>query len=160
MSNKKGIKNNKKPKKNLVRPKTPLRKDELIISMSYKNWIKGYRGKDITTFTEDEKEFTRNLTYIIYELIPYVYENWSKNMQHCHYISELGGTRSKEAQENKLKATKRDYDKELDKLAEMYKAEDKEEFKKSMSEGSLEFLDRGILNSKAIDDIKKKVKYI
>ena len=42
----------------------------------------------------------------------------------------------------------------------MYKAEDKEEFKKSMSEGSLEFLDRGILNSKSIDDIKKKVKYI
>ena len=64
------------------------------------------------------------------------------------------------AKENKIKATKRDYDKELDKLAEMYKAEDKEEFKKTMSEGSLEFLDRGILNSKSIDDIKKKVKYI
>lgn len=106
MSDKKGIKNNKKPKKNLVRLKTPLRKDELIISMSYKNWIKGYRGKDITTFTEDEKEFTRNLTYIIYELIPYVYENWSKNMQHCHYISELGGTRSKEAQEKYIEVIK------------------------------------------------------
>lgn len=66
----------------------------------------------------------------------------------------------KYAKDNKIKATKRDYDKELDKLAEMYKAEDKEEFKKSMSEGSLEFLDRGILNSKSIDDIKKKVKYI
>lgn len=73
---------------------------------------------------------------------------------------KLGLILEKYAQENKLKATKRDYDKELDKLAEMYKAEDKEEFKKSMSEGSLEFLDRGILNSKAIDDIKKKVKYI
>lgn len=73
---------------------------------------------------------------------------------------KLGLILEKYAKENKLKATKRDYDKELDKLAEMYKAEDKEEFKKSMSEGSLEFLDRGILNSKAIDDIKKKVKYI
>lgn len=73
---------------------------------------------------------------------------------------KLGLILEKYAQENKLKATKRDYDKELDKLAEMYKAEDKEEFKKSMSEGSLEFLDRGILNSKAIDDIKKKVQYI
>jgi len=73
---------------------------------------------------------------------------------------KLGLILEKYAQENKLNATKRDYDKELDKLAEMYKAEDKEEFKKSMSEGSLEFLDRGILNSKAIDDIKKKVKYI
>ena len=73
---------------------------------------------------------------------------------------KLGLILEKYAKENKLKATKRDYDKELDKLAEMYKAEDKEEFKKSMSEGSLEFLDRGILNSKSIDDIKKKVKYI
>lgn len=73
---------------------------------------------------------------------------------------KLGLILEKYAQENKLKATKRDYDKELDKLAEMYKAEDKEQFKKTMSEGSLEFLDRGILNSKAIDDIKKKVKYI
>ena len=73
---------------------------------------------------------------------------------------KLGLILEKYAQENKLKATKRDYDKELDKLAEMYKAEDNEEFKKTMSEGSLEFLDRGILNSKAIDDIKKKVKYI
>lgn len=73
---------------------------------------------------------------------------------------KLGLILEKYAKENKLKATKRDYDKELDKLAEMYKAEDKEEFKKSMSEVSLEFLERGILNSKAIDDIKKKVKYI
>ena len=73
---------------------------------------------------------------------------------------KLGLILEKYANDNKLKATKRDYDKELDKLAEMYKAEDKEEFKKTMSEGSLEFLDRGILNSKAIDDIKKKVKYI
>ncbi len=53
---------------------------------------------------------------------------------------KLGLILEKYAQENKLKATKRDYDKELDKLAEMYKAEDKEEFKKTMSEGSLEFL--------------------
>lgn len=73
---------------------------------------------------------------------------------------KLGLILEKYAKDNKIKATKRDYDKELDKLAEMYKAEDKEEFKKSMSEGSLEFLDRGILNSKSIDDIEKKVKYI
>ncbi len=73
---------------------------------------------------------------------------------------KLGLILEKYAKDNKIKATKRDYDKELDKLAEMYKAEDKEEFKKTMSEGSLEFLDRGILNSKSIDDIKKKVKYI
>lgn len=73
---------------------------------------------------------------------------------------KLGLILEKYAKDNKIKATKRDYDKELDKLAEMYKAEDKEEFKKSMSEGSLEFLDRGILNSKSIDDIKKKVKFI
>ena len=73
---------------------------------------------------------------------------------------KLGLILEKYAKDNKIKATKRDYDKELDKLAEMYKAEDKEEFKKSMSEGSLEFLDRGILNSKSIEDIKKKVKYI
>lgn len=73
---------------------------------------------------------------------------------------KLGLILEKYAKDNKIKATKRDYDKELDKLAERYKAEDKEEFKKSMSEGSLEFLDRGILNSKSIDDIKKKVKYI
>lgn len=73
---------------------------------------------------------------------------------------KLGLILEKYAKENKIKATKRDYDKELDKLAEMYKAEDKDEFKKTMSEGSLEFLDRGILNSKSIDDIKKKVKYI
>lgn len=73
---------------------------------------------------------------------------------------KLGLILEKYAKDNKIKATKRDYDKELDKLADMYKAEDKEEFKKTMSEGSLEFLDRGILNSKSIDDIKKKVKYI
>lgn len=73
---------------------------------------------------------------------------------------KLGLILEKYAKDNKIKATKRDYDKELDKLADMYKTEDKEEFKKSMSEGSLEFLDRGILNSKSIDDIKKKVKYI
>lgn len=73
---------------------------------------------------------------------------------------KLGLILEKYAKDNKIKATKRDYDKELDKLAEMYRAEDKEEFKKTMSEGSLEFLDRGILNSKSIDDIKKKVKYI
>ncbi|WP_215493422.1 trigger factor [Fenollaria sporofastidiosus] len=52
---------------------------------------------------------------------------------------KLGLILEKYAKENKIKATKRDYDKELDKLAEMYKAEDKEEFKKTMSEGSLEF---------------------
>ena len=73
---------------------------------------------------------------------------------------KLGLILEKYAKENKIKATKRDYDKELDKMADMYKAEDKEEFKNKMREGSLEFLDRGILNSKSIDDIKKKIKYI
>lgn len=99
---------------------------------------------------EDYKKYTGNIDEEIKETFKEPAEKRVK----------LGLILEKYAQENKLKATKRDYDKELDKLAEMYKAEDKEEFKKTMSEGSLEFLDRGILNSKAIDDIKKKVKYI
>lgn len=99
---------------------------------------------------EDYKKYTGNIDEEIKETFKEPAEKRVK----------LGLILEKYAQENKLKATKRDYDKELDKLAEMYKAEDKEEFKKTMSEGSLEFLDRGILNSKAIEDIKKKVKYI
>jgi hypothetical protein len=94
----KRVKNNKRPKRNLPRKRTPLRKENLVISMSYKNWIKGYRGNGITTFTENQEEFVKNLVYIIYELIPYVYSHWGRKMQHCHSINELGGDRSREAQ--------------------------------------------------------------
>ncbi|MFM9414116.1 hypothetical protein ACKQTC_07025 [Peptococcus simiae] len=95
------IRNNKRPKNNVTKGKTPLKKKEeekLVISMSYKNWIKGYRGKDITTYTETKEEFVNNLMYIIYTLIPYVYENWGQKMSHCHSINELRGNSSKEAQ--------------------------------------------------------------
>lgn len=91
----KRIRNNKRPKNNVKKIKTPLKKEELVISMSYKNWIKGYRGKDITTYTETEEEFVNNLMYIIYTLIPYVYKNWGQRMPHCHSINEENG---KEAQ--------------------------------------------------------------
>lgn len=74
--------------------------------MSYKNWIKGYKSKNITTFTENQEKFTDNLLYIIYELIPFVYENWGQSIEHCHSINELKGDRSKEAQDKYIEVIK------------------------------------------------------
>ncbi|MBG9986223.1 hypothetical protein HZY91_04870 [Facklamia sp. DSM 111018] len=94
----KRVKNNKKPQKNIKLTKTPLHKQDVIISFSYPNWIKGFKIKDFTTFTKDENEFVNNFIYIMYELIPYVYENWGdRRFGHCHSINELKGKRTEEA---------------------------------------------------------------
>lgn len=99
---KKKVKNNKKPKNKVKITKTPLQKEGLIISFSYPNWIKGVQTKDITTFTESEEEFMSNFIYIMYELVPYVYDNWGRYLPHCHSINQLKKERSREAREKYL----------------------------------------------------------
>lgn len=106
MGKKRKIRNNITPKNNVPKRQTPLRKEDLIISISYKNWIKGYRGKNITTYTENKDEFINNIIHILYELIPYVYKNWGQRINHCHSINELQGDRSKEAQDKYIEVIK------------------------------------------------------
>lgn len=52
-----------------------------------------------------------------------------------------------------------DLDKELDKLAEQYGAEDKEEFKTNMKKGNLEFLKVGVANTRAIELLVENTKF-
>lgn len=58
-----------------------------------------------------------------------------------------------------IEVTEEDIDMELDKMAEQYKAEDKEEFKTKMKEGDLEFLKSGISNTKAIKLLVDNAKF-
>jgi trigger factor len=53
-----------------------------------------------------------------------------------------------------------DLDKELEKLAEQYKQENVEKFVKDMKKGDLGFLKAGISNSKVLDLLNEKVKFI
>ncbi len=100
------VKNTKAPKKNIVN-RTPLKKNHVSISFSYKNWIKGFSNREFSTFTETEREFWDNFIYIMYELIPYVYENWNgQRIAHCHAINDLGGVRSREAKKKYFSAIK------------------------------------------------------
>ena len=53
-----------------------------------------------------------------------------------------------------------DLDKEIEKLAEQYKQENVEKFVKDMKKGDLGFLKAGISNSKVLDLLNEKVKFI
>jgi len=59
-----------------------------------------------------------------------------------------------------VEVTEEDIDKELEKLAEQYKQENTEKFVKDMKKGDLGFLKAGISNSKVLDLLNKKVKFI
>ncbi len=50
-----------------------------------------------------------------------------------------------------IEVTEEDMDKELDKMADSYKQEDKEKFIKDMKKGDLSFLETAIINQKVID---------
>ena len=59
-----------------------------------------------------------------------------------------------------VEVTEEDIDKELEKLAEQYKQENTEKFVKDMKKGDLGFLKAGISNSKVLDLLNEKVKFI
>lgn len=59
----------------------------------------------------------------------------------------------------KLEVLDDDYERELEKLAKVYGKDDEKKFIEEMKKGSLKFLDKGILNGKALDEIKKRVKF-
>jgi trigger factor len=59
-----------------------------------------------------------------------------------------------------VEVTEEDLDKELEKLAEQYKQENKEKFVEDMKKGDLGFLKAGISNSKVLDLLNEKVKFI
>lgn len=59
-----------------------------------------------------------------------------------------------------VEVTEEDIDKELEKLAEQYKQENVEKFVKDMKKGDLGFLKAGISNSKVLDLLNEKVKFI
>jgi trigger factor len=59
----------------------------------------------------------------------------------------------------KIEVSEEDIDKELEKMAEQYKAEDKEEFKTNMKKSNLEFMQKGIANTKAIEILIDSAKF-
>ena len=59
-----------------------------------------------------------------------------------------------------VEVTEEDIDKELEKLAEQYKQENTEKFVKDMKKGDLGFLKAGISNSKVLNLLNEKVKFI
>lgn len=59
-----------------------------------------------------------------------------------------------------IEVTEEDIDAELEKLAEQYKQENKEKFIADMKKGDLSFLKAGITNSKVIDLLLSRVKFI
>ncbi|MDY0256336.1 trigger factor [Gudongella oleilytica] len=59
-----------------------------------------------------------------------------------------------------VEVTEEDLDKELEKLAEQYKQENKEKFVEDMKKGDLGFLKAGISNSKVLNLLNEKVKFI
>lgn len=58
-----------------------------------------------------------------------------------------------------IQVSDEEVDKELEKLAEQYSAEDTEEFIENMKRGDLEFLKQGIANNKAIELLLSKAKF-
>lgn len=62
-------------------------------------------------------------------------------------------------QAEKIEVTDEDIDKELEKMASIYKAEDLEEFKTDMKKGDLGFLKSGISNTKAIEILIESAKF-
>lgn len=58
-----------------------------------------------------------------------------------------------------IEVNEADIDKELEKMAEQYKAEDKEEFKENMKKSDLGFLEKGIANTKAIEILIENAKF-
>lgn len=64
------------------------------------------------------------------------------------------------AQAESIEVTDEDIDNELVKMAEQYKAEDKDEFIENMKKGDLEFLKAGITNGKVIDFLIENAKFI
>lgn len=59
-----------------------------------------------------------------------------------------------------IEVTDEDLEKELSDLAEQYAAEDKEEFIEDMKKGSLDFIKKGIANTKAVQFLIESVKFI
>ncbi len=59
-----------------------------------------------------------------------------------------------------IEVTDEDLEKELSDLAEQYAAEDKEEFIEDMKKGSLDFIKKGIANTKAVQFLIENVKFI
>lgn len=59
----------------------------------------------------------------------------------------------------KIEVSEEDIDQELEKMAEQYKAEDKEEFKTNMKKSNLEFMKKGIANTKAIEILIESAKF-
>ena len=60
----------------------------------------------------------------------------------------------------KVEVSEEEIDAELDKIAEQYKQENKEKFISDMKKGDLGFIKAGITNSKVIDILMSKVKFI
>lgn len=58
-----------------------------------------------------------------------------------------------------IEVTEEDIDKELDKMADSYKQEDKEKFIKDMKKGDLAFLETAIINQKVIDLLVANAKF-
>lgn len=63
------------------------------------------------------------------------------------------------AKAEEIEVTEEDIDKELDKMAEQYRAEDKESFIADMKKGDLEFLKAGIANSKVVELLMENAKF-
>ena len=64
------------------------------------------------------------------------------------------------AKAESIEVTDEDKDKELEKMAEQYKAEDVEKFIEDMKKGDLDFLNAGISNGKVIDLLLENAKFI
>ena len=64
------------------------------------------------------------------------------------------------AKSERVEITDEDIDKELAKLAEQYKQDNVEKFIKDMKKGDLSFLKAGISNSKVLDLLKERIKFI
>ena len=64
------------------------------------------------------------------------------------------------AEAEDIEVSDEDVDKELEKLAQQYSAEDTEGFIEDMKRGDLEFLKTGIANNKAIEFLLENAKFI
>src|SRR5699024_11169790 len=63
------------------------------------------------------------------------------------------------AKEENIQVDDEDIDKELEKMAEQYESEDKDEFIEQMKKGDLEFLRSGITNNKVIELLIENTKF-
>lgn len=93
------INNPIQPDKQVTNKKVIQDDSKVIINFSYRNWFKGCKTKDITTYTENEKDFHENMKFIFEELLPYVYEKWASDNQfgNCHTLHGYDKPRNREA---------------------------------------------------------------